>query len=513
MLSLRGGGAGAAVGRAGKGPWGGLSRVGGLARALHMNVPGAEENEEAANGDIPKGSFRRKEALAIVKFAGPALSIPLCDPIMSCVDAVCIGQFASTVELAALGPNIVIFNFISYTFQFMSIATTISVSNAMADGDKKKAGRIVSTAVWITVLAGIAMAIPLFISGEAALAATGSVPELLQAGLGYLRIRLLSCPAVLCTMVLQAGLLAQKDSVTPLLAVLISGGFNIVGDIFLIRTMKMGLAGAAWATTAAQYVALIVLLLLGYSKNAKNDVALTSERPTKQEFKPFLSAVGPLFFLYVSKNVCYLMLQSLSTTFSTATCAAHQAMWSGWAILSFCGTPLEQCAQVFLPTYLRADDKADKEGKKGVVRRRSSAQFIQVLVTVAGVTGLFLGLIAAGIPYVPQFFTKDASLYPIMQSFAPFMFLSIFTAPFTISLDGVMMALNDVKYLLKCQVANTAILASFLLYSHRAGLGILSVWYGVVLFFGLRLVENLSRVVMRGMFSSNKRPSSLPAAS
>ncbi len=28
-----------------------------------------------------------------------ALSIPLADPIMSCVDAVCIGQFASTLEV------------------------------------------------------------------------------------------------------------------------------------------------------------------------------------------------------------------------------------------------------------------------------------------------------------------------------------------------------------------------------------------------------------------------------
>jgi hypothetical protein len=36
-------------------------------------------------------------------------------------------------QLAALGPNVVIFNFISYTFTFMSIATTLSVSKALAD--------------------------------------------------------------------------------------------------------------------------------------------------------------------------------------------------------------------------------------------------------------------------------------------------------------------------------------------------------------------------------------------
>lgn len=39
----------------------------------------------------------------------------------------------SKSQLAALGPNIVIFNFISYTFTFMSIATTINVSKALAE--------------------------------------------------------------------------------------------------------------------------------------------------------------------------------------------------------------------------------------------------------------------------------------------------------------------------------------------------------------------------------------------
>lgn len=51
---------------------------------------------------------------------------------------------------------------------------------------------------------------------------TGAVPELVLAGQDYLRVRVLSSPATLVIMALQAGLLAQKDSFTPLLAILIS---------------------------------------------------------------------------------------------------------------------------------------------------------------------------------------------------------------------------------------------------------------------------------------------------
>ena len=60
----------------------------------------------------------------IVMFAGPALSIPLGDPLMSLVDTVCVGQFASTLELAALGPNTLIFQFSTYVVAALATACT-----------------------------------------------------------------------------------------------------------------------------------------------------------------------------------------------------------------------------------------------------------------------------------------------------------------------------------------------------------------------------------------------------
>lgn len=60
----------------------------------------------------------------IVMFAGPALSIPLGDPLMSLVDTVCVGQFASTLELAALGPNTLIFQFCTYVVASLATACT-----------------------------------------------------------------------------------------------------------------------------------------------------------------------------------------------------------------------------------------------------------------------------------------------------------------------------------------------------------------------------------------------------
>lgn len=64
--------------------------------------------------------------------------------------------------------------------------------------------------------------------------ATGCSTELVPTALAYLKVRAWACPAVLASMVLQASLLAGKDSLTPFVVVLVSGALNIAGDLLLI---------------------------------------------------------------------------------------------------------------------------------------------------------------------------------------------------------------------------------------------------------------------------------------
>ena len=57
---------------------------------------------------------------------------------------------------------------------------------------------------------------------------TGCVPELVPRSTAYLRVRAVGSPVVLASMVAQAGLLAQRDSATPLRAVSMACVLNIV---------------------------------------------------------------------------------------------------------------------------------------------------------------------------------------------------------------------------------------------------------------------------------------------
>lgn len=472
-----------------------------------------------------------------MRFSLPALSIPLADPIMSLVDSICVGQYASTLELAALGPNLVIFNFVTFSFSFLAIGTTLRVSAALASDDQKKASDTISTALLISVLSGALLVAFMLAFSVPTLAATGAVPEMLAAAGGYLLVRIWACPAVLATTVLQSGLLAQRDSLTCLLAVVVSAALNVVGDILLITKWNMGLVGAAWATMLGNYVSLMVLVLLGYTswgerlrdsweRGGSRDATRSSGAkglrillhwPTRREMASFGEALGPLFFISVCKNLCYLMLQSVATSFSTVTCAAHQAMWSVWAICSFCPTPLEQCAQVMLPRHVREDrNRAVKatvtpnalNGTPASIPNgfTASREFVKCLALTGVVTGALLGSITAIVARYPHWLTADSALYAIMGSFTPFMMASLIMAGICIFLDGVLQAVGDLQYLCKSQAVNVLALWLFLYgFVKQSSVGIIGVWYGVVLFFSLRVIANVARVYRPSGILGSKR--------
>jgi Na+-driven multidrug efflux pump len=90
--------------------------------------------------------------------------------------------------------------------------------------------------------------------------ATGAVSDLVPSATTYLRVRAFAQPALLISIVTQSCLLAQKDSKSPAHSVLLQVVVNSAGDILLITQLGMGVVGAAWATVAAQYLGMLLLL-------------------------------------------------------------------------------------------------------------------------------------------------------------------------------------------------------------------------------------------------------------
>ncbi|KAL5208242.1 hypothetical protein ABZP36_032677 [Zizania latifolia] len=126
-----------------------LSR-GAAVRCRSVDVAGAEGDGAAAAVGI------WEQVRDIVVFAGPALGLWICGPLMSLIDTMVIGQ-TSSLQLAALGPGTVFCDYLCYIFMFLSIATSNMVATALAKKDEELAQHQVSMLLFVALTCGIGM--------------------------------------------------------------------------------------------------------------------------------------------------------------------------------------------------------------------------------------------------------------------------------------------------------------------------------------------------------------------
>jgi Na+-driven multidrug efflux pump len=354
-------------------------------------------------------------------FCGPALLVPMADPLMGFSDVVCVGQFASTAELSALGPATLALSFATYAFQAVQVATLALVSERLRARDQPAAQRALSTALWVALALGSLLALPLVVSPNAASAvvgATGCDLALRPLAETYVRIRAAGLPFVLATMVAQAALLAQRDSRTPACAVALGVGVNVLGNLVAVAWLGLGLAGAAGTTVLTQAAGALSLAALMWRQRRAGESAVaglfrgssrrrrgggggesddsdssdeeeTSENddplsppmpplrpvprpPTAADAAALGRTVGPLSVAYVCRNLCYLALQGAAASLDVTRLAAHQATFSCWNILSFVSSPVEQSALAFVPAA--AAQAAAEEEEEETERRRKQQQ-------------------------------------------------------------------------------------------------------------------------------------------
>lgn len=342
-------------------------------------------------------------------------------------------------------------------------------------GAGTRAEEALSNSILVAVTGGIVVSMGLLVWGPNLLKATGCDVSLLPASWEYLRIRAWAAPAAIVTQVAQAGLLGQRDSRTPFKIVLLSIAISLLGDMWLVGGMGLGVAGAAATTLIAQYVSAVLLLRALCQSRVRPYIKL----PSWEDLQALLSRASALGIYYVAKTTSYLFLQATAARLPALLLAAHQPVWQLWGLCSFMNTPLEQAALAFIPA-----SSAPKEHHDLVV----------LLLAMGAVSGVVCATVAHGLTaLVPHLLTADPSLWPHMQSVWIPGSIALMACGIDVSSTGVLLACKDVGYVARSMIISMAALITFL--SASAMHGLLGVWWGLAIFFGARVVQSLPRAL------------------
>ncbi|KAG6541706.1 hypothetical protein Mapa_016971 [Marchantia paleacea] len=453
---------------------------------LDQEILESMENQEAAASLI--GSEDQNKSLIeqmreILVFAGPALGIWLSGPLMSIIDTAVVGQ-SSSLELAALGPGTVLCDQLSYVFMFLSISTSNLIATALAHKDEAEAAGHLSRLLFISLFCGVTMMLIIELFSTNLLQAFVGVKNysIIPAARTYVQIRALAWPIVLVGMVSQSASLGMKDSWGPLKVLAIASVVNLVGDVVLCSFFHYGIAGAAWATMASQYIAGL-LMLKSLGDKGYNPLAISI--PSWSDLSHIMKLAAPILLSMLSKVCFYTLITYLATSLGAMTLAAHQVMIGVFSLCTVWGEPLAQTAQSFMPALIYGTNRNLKQARS----------LLRTLIVIGMVVGVTLGCIAVSVPWLfPGIFTSDPMIISQMRAITLPFFLSLMMTPPTLSCEGTLLAGRDLKFL-GYSMASCFVGGSFLLLlCNKIGVGLAGSWWTLVAFQTTRFVQSYTRL-------------------
>ena len=403
----------------------------------------------------------------ILALAVPALGALAADPLVSLIDTAFVGRLGR-LELAALGVNVAVFGFAFIVFNFLAYGTTPMVGKALGRGDRATAGRIVANAFGIALVAGVVALAALQVFATPILLAMGADEALLAPATGYLRIRALAGPALLIITAANGAFRGFQDTRTPLVVSLGVAGVNLVLDPLFIFAFGWGLAGAAWATTVAQWVGAATFVALVYGRQrASWQVPL--RLPTWREVTPFLDVGWALLIRTLSLIGAMTAATAVAARVGVVEVAAHQVAAQLWMFLALVVDALAIAAQALVARFVG-------EGRPDDARAVSDRLLVMgLLVGIVLGIGFWLarGWLAAAFSDDPEVVAMVLAVFPFVAAMQPLNGV-VFVW------DGIFMALEDFRFLALAMVLSGLAAGTLLALVMPFGWGLAGVWWAIV---------------------------------
>ncbi len=207
---------------------------------------------------------------AIIAIAGPAILANSSAPLVGLVDTWAIGHLPDPGLLAAIGLGSVIFNFIFWAFGFLRMGTTGFIAQARGRNDTA----LLVTGLWRSLALALALGMVLVVLQDAifllALKALAPPESVADTTMVYMKIRIWAAPATLMVYAISGVFFGLGKTTAVLAQQLVLNLSNAALNILFVVVLDFGVAGIAWGTLIAQWLAVLVgvwLLLQIFDSN------------------------------------------------------------------------------------------------------------------------------------------------------------------------------------------------------------------------------------------------------
>ncbi len=247
---------------------------------------------------------------ALLEFAVPILLALVLQALYGAVDLWAVGKFGTTADISAVSTGSQTMQIVTGIVTGLSVGTTVLLAQRIGHGDNEGAARAVGASIKLFAALGAVLSLVMIAAARPIAQLMNAPEEAFTQTVHYIQICGGGSICIAAYNLLSAVFRGMGDSGSPLIFVSIACVTNIVGDIALIDGFKMGAAGAAAATVAAQAVSVVLSAVLIKKKGLP--FALTKEQPAAgKEAAKILRLGSPIALQDMCSEISYLIIIGL----------------------------------------------------------------------------------------------------------------------------------------------------------------------------------------------------------
>ena len=269
---------------------------------------------------------KEKISKLLIKFSTPAIVGMLVNALYGAVDTMFVGKFVNAKALAGVGFTFPVTNIIMAFGMLVGIGAAARISIALGSKKKIRAEKILGNAIILMVIISLLISITGVIFAGLIMKFFGASGEVENYALIFIRIMLAGSVFQIVGLGLNNVVRSTGSPKIAMITMIIGGVVNIILDYIFIVPLKMGVAGAAYATIIAQAISCIWVVAYFFGKGSLLKIKISNLKLSMPIVLSIISIGMAPFFLQIAASIIQVILNKQITDYSFQNYNAVSAM-------------------------------------------------------------------------------------------------------------------------------------------------------------------------------------------
>ncbi len=370
-------------------------------------------------GLMAEGPIRK----TLITLAIPTIIATIINAIYNFVDTLFVGMLNDTSAMGAVSVAFPLFMILTAMGQMIGVGSASYISRSLGAGEKEKADKTGSTALFLAIVIGIVVTIFVLLFLEPILKLMGATESVLVPGKNYSTWIIGGSIFTIINMTLNNVVRAEGNARYSMNALVIGAVLNIIFDPIFMFAFNLGLQGAAIATVAGQMFSTVYLLKYFIGNRSYIKMSRANISREIEIYKEIFKIGLPVFFMQFLSSMAFSIQNIAAANYGEEALAAIGISLKITMLPMFVMMGYNQGFQPFAAyNYGGKNFKRVREGLKVSIRWMVSFGFLASLLLIS-IPEVFIKMFSSE-PKVIEYGVNNLIAYSIFMPLVGYLMIN-----------------------------------------------------------------------------------------